>query len=105
MQEKGCGRWTGNRKSIWSGLTSKLDRKKVYEDIFGIIIDNSTWRLSQVPPFYYPARACAARGYVIGRGVCVYLHFFFLSPNILTFYFNTGRLLIKFSGLWYSLAA
>ena len=21
MQEKGCGRWTGNRKSIWSGLT------------------------------------------------------------------------------------
>ena len=20
MQERGCGRWTGNRKSIWSGL-------------------------------------------------------------------------------------
>ena len=24
MQERGCGRWTGNRKSIWSGLTSKI---------------------------------------------------------------------------------
>ena len=21
MQERGCGRWTGNRKSIWSGLS------------------------------------------------------------------------------------
>ena len=39
----------------------------------------------------YPARACAARGYVIGRGVYIYisLHFFWnlnlLSPKILTF--------------------
>ena len=23
MQERGCGRWTGNRKSIWSGLSVK----------------------------------------------------------------------------------
>ena len=58
----------------------------------------------------YPARACAARDYVIGRGVCILfisLHFF--GTNLLSskieIYFNTDRLLSEFNGLWYSLAA
>ena len=62
----------------------------------------------------YPACACAARGYVIGRGWClvsINLHFFlepifYLSKYSLSeVYFNTHRLLIEFNGLWYSLAA
>ena len=62
----------------------------------------------------YPARACAARGKVISRDVlvswwCLYIYTFFganlLSYSLSEVYFNTHRLLIKFNGLWYSLAA
>ena len=63
----------------------------------------------------YPAHACAARGYVIGRGVYILLFIsldFFLEPifylqkySLSEVYSNTGRLLIEFNGLWYSLAA
>ena len=36
--------------------------------------------------FYYPVHACAARGYVIGRGVYIlYIVYCILSPKILTF--------------------
>ena len=67
---------------------------------------------------YYPARACAARGKVISRGVQVVVSIktkkstvflepiFYLSKYSLSeLYFNTDRLLIEFNGLWYSLAA
>ena len=59
----------------------------------------------------YPVRACAARGYVIGRGV--YISTLFLEPifylpkySLSDVCFNTDhRLLIEFNGFWYSLAA
>ena len=58
----------------------------------------------------YPARACAARGYVIGRGVgksALFLEpiFYLTKYSLSEVYFNTDRLLIEFSGLWYSLTA
>ena len=52
---------------------------------------------------YYPACACAARGYVIGRGVYTF-GTNILSPKILTFR-GLFWLLVEFNGLWYSLAA
>ena len=65
--------------------------------------------------FYYPARACAARGKVISRGVLVVVvsikkkSTVFLEPifyhSLSELYFNADRLLIEFNGLWYSLAA
>ena len=61
--------------------------------------------------YFYAARACAARGYVIGRGVYTYIYksALFLEPIfyylLLEVHFNTDRLLIEFNGLWYSLPA
>ena len=67
---------------------------------------------------FYPARTCAARGYVIGRGVYIlyivcllYIYisaktFFYLSKYSLSdAHFNTGRLLFEFNRLQYTLAA
>ena len=63
-----------------------------------------------------PRAHARARGYVIGRGVYYILYiyyillyicktFFYLSKYSLSeAHFSTGRLLIEFNGLWYSLA-
>ena len=32
--------------------------------------------------YYYPARACAARGYVIGRGVCCILYIYLREAQV-----------------------
>ena len=63
-----------------------------------------------------PRAHARARGYVIGRGVYIYILYislhFFLEPifylpkySLSEVYCNTDRLLIVFNGLWYSLAA
>ena len=58
-----------------------------------------------------PPRACAARGYVISRGVYAYdiaankLELFSIFQNISDTHFNTGRLLFEFNRLLYTLAA
>ena len=63
-----------------------------------------------------PRAHARARGYVIGRGVYIYIIYcclhFFLEPifylpkySLSEVSLNTDRLLIEFNGLWYSLAA
>ena len=65
-----------------------------------------------------PRAHARARGYVIGRGVYIYIYIvyyksaLFLEPifylpkySLLKVCFNTDRFLIEFNGLWYSLAA
>ena len=57
---------------------------------------------------HYPARACAARGYVIGRGLAISTKKYFLNLSKYSFsevHSNTGRLLIEFNRLQYTLAA
>ena len=61
----------------------------------------------------YPARACAVRGYVIGRGLYIHIclqkkfhNFLNLSKYSLSeVHSNTGRLLVEFNRLQYTLAA
>ena len=45
---------------------------------------------------YYPARACAARGYVIGRGICC-LHFFFWNQSFISHFQRSILTQIGFS--------
>ena len=55
----------------------------------------------------YPAHACAARGYVIGRGLAISTKKN-LNPSkysLSEVHSNTGRLLIEFNRLQYTLAA